>query len=209
VAGFDFFPAALAEGAHALLAGRLRKGAGALALEDELVEFVVETENLEEADAAAVAGAAAAVAADGVFERGDEFGLGGVALENGEIFEQLDLADRLRRGAVGAEAADETLGDDELDGGSDEEGLDAHVDEAGDGAGGVVRVERGEHQVTGEGGADRDLRGVLSRTSPTMMTSGSWRRMERRALAKVRPISVRISVWIHAGDPRTRWGLRR
>ncbi|MOA44842.1 hypothetical protein D3C78_1671750 [compost metagenome] len=27
-----------------------------------------------------------------------------------------------------------------------------------------------------------------SRISPTMITSGSWRRMERRALAKVRPM---------------------
>lgn len=122
VAGFDFFPAALAEGSHALFAGGLGEGAGALAFQDELVELVVEAENLEETDAAAVAGAAAAVAADGVLERGDEFGLGGVAFEDGERLEELDLANGLGGAAVRAEAADEALGDDELDGGGDEEG---------------------------------------------------------------------------------------
>ncbi len=43
----------------------------------------------------------------------------------------------------------------------DEERLDAHVDEAGDGAGGVVGVHGGEHEVAGERGLDRDLGGLL------------------------------------------------
>ena len=39
-----------------------------------------------------------------------------------------------------------------------QERLDAHVDQARDRAGGVVGVQRGEHQVTGEGRLDRDFR---------------------------------------------------
>src|SRR2546429_8882726 len=35
-----------------------------------------------------------------------------------------------------------------------------------------------------------------SRVSPTRMTSGSWRRKERRAAAKVRPISSLIWTWL-------------
>ena len=96
-----------------------------------------------------------------MLERGDEFGLGGVAFEDGERLEELDLADGLGGAAVRAEAADEALGNDELDGGGDEEGLDAHIHEARDGAGCVVGVERGENQVAGKRGADRDLGGVF------------------------------------------------
>jgi hypothetical protein len=64
-------------------------------------------------------------------------------------------------GALRAEAADEALGDDQLDGRGHEEGLDAHVDEARDGAGRVVGVDGGEDEVAGERGADGDLGGVL------------------------------------------------
>ncbi len=35
-----------------------------------------------------------------------------------------------------------------------------------------------------------------SRISPTMMMSGSWRRKERRAAAKLRPISSCICTWL-------------
>src|SRR6185503_17950315 len=39
-----------------------------------------------------------------------------------------------------------------------QEWLDAHVDQTGDGAGGVVGVQGGQHQVTRERGLDGDLR---------------------------------------------------
>ncbi len=161
VAGFDFFPAALAEGAHAVFASGIGEGAGGFAAEDELVHLVVEAEDFEEADAAAVTCAAAAVAADGGVEGVDEFGFGFGDAEDGEVFAELDLVDWRRARALGAEATDEALGDDELDGGSDEERFDAHVDETRDGAGGVVGVECREYQVTGERGADGDLGGVF------------------------------------------------
>ena len=39
----------------------------------------------------------------------------------------------------------------------------------------------------------------VSRISPIMTMSGSWRRMERRALAKVRPISFLTGTWLMPG----------
>jgi hypothetical protein len=52
-----------------------------------------------------------------------------------------------------------------------------HVDQAVEGREGVVGVERREDQVARQGGADGVLRRfLLSRVSPTMMMSGSWRR---------------------------------
>ena len=62
--------------------------------------------------------------------------------------------------AVRADLAREALGEDEVDRGGDQERLDAHVEQAGDGRRGVVGVQRGEHQVAGERGLDRDLRGL-------------------------------------------------
>ena len=38
-----------------------------------------------------------------------------------------------------------------------------------------------------------------SRISPTMITSGSWRSVLRRAPAKVRPISARVCTWLAPG----------
>ena len=57
-----------------------------------------------------------------------------------------------------ANRAHEALGHNRLDRGGDQEGLDAHVNEAREGARGIVRVQRAEHQVAGQGGANGDLR---------------------------------------------------
>jgi hypothetical protein len=62
--------------------------------------------------------------------------------------------------AVGADAAREALGEDQVDGGRHEERLDAHVEQAGDAAGRVVGVQRREHHVAGE----RRLHGDLARS---------------------------------------------
>ena len=58
-----------------------------------------------------------------------------------------------------AQAADEPLGHDAFDRAGDEERLDAHIDQPREGAGGVVGVQRAEHQVAGE----RRLNGVFGR----------------------------------------------
>ena len=55
-----------------------------------------------------------------------------------------------------ADATDETLGREEVEGRGDVEGLEAHVDQTGDRGGAVVGVQRGEHEVTGERGLDGD-----------------------------------------------------
>ena len=75
VAELDLFPAALAQGAHAVLAGAVGEAARALALQHQLVHLVVESENFKDTDAAAVAGAPATVAADRRFQHFDELAI--------------------------------------------------------------------------------------------------------------------------------------
>src|SRR5205823_4709832 len=62
--------------------------------------------------------------------------------------------------AVAADAARQPLRGDELHRGGYQERLDAHVHQAVDGRGRVVGVQRGEHEVAGEGRLDGDLRGL-------------------------------------------------
>jgi hypothetical protein len=78
--------------------------------------------------------------------------LGGFQAEGAELF----VIEGAGAFAGGAELADETLGEDAADGGGGEEGFDADVRETGDGTRGVIGVQGGEHQVTGEGGVDGD-----------------------------------------------------
>ena len=63
--------------------------------------------------------------------------------------------------AVEADFADQALGDDAFDGGGDQERLEAQVEQAGDGAGGVVGVQGAEDQVAGQGRLHGDLGGFL------------------------------------------------
>ena len=67
----------------------------------------------------------------------------------------LRRADRLR--ALVAGLAHEALGEQAHERRGDEERLDPHVDEPRDAAGGVVRMDSREHEVTGERRGDRDL----------------------------------------------------
>jgi hypothetical protein len=61
--------------------------------------------------------------------------------------------------AMAADAADEALGDAADEGGADQERLDIHLEEAGDGADAVVGVEGREDEMAGLGGADGDFGG--------------------------------------------------
>src|SRR6185437_10858659 len=88
------------------------------------------------------------------------------ALPRKAIGVEAELGELVVRGRVGhlavlAEHADEALGEDADDAGAHQEGLDLHLDEAGDGAGRVVGVDGREHEVAGEGGVDGDLRRLL------------------------------------------------
>ena len=93
--------------------------------------------DLVEADPALVARAAAAGAADGL-----------VGLEVEADVEAVGAHDlgRDRRAALAllAQQPREALGDDAVDRGADEEGLDAHLDQARDRARGVVGVQRAQ-----------------------------------------------------------------
>ena len=103
--------------------------------------------------------------------------------------------------AVRAELAGEALGDDAVDRGGGEEGLDAHLVEAGDRAGGVVGVQRGQHHVAGQRGLDRDPRrlGVADLADHHDVGVGAQDRAQ--AAGEVEP---RLAVDVHlvdAGDP--------
>jgi hypothetical protein len=133
--------AVFAEGHHAELDGFLLEDDAGGALVDELADGVGDVEQFVDAFAAFVAGLVADVAAFSVVE------LLVADLVRGEA----DLGEDGFAGLVGgaatrADFADEALAEDALEGGGDHEGLDAHVDEAGDGAGGVVGVKGGEDQ---------------------------------------------------------------
>src|SRR5690606_26123404 len=56
--------------------------------------------------------------------------------------------------------AHQPLGQDAVDGGGEQVVLDAHVQQAGDAAGGDVGVQRAQHQVAGQRGLDGDARGL-------------------------------------------------
>ena len=60
--------------------------------------------------------------------------------------------------ASAADAPHESLGKHPFQGGRDHEGFHSHVDKSGNGARGVVGVERGEDQVTGQRCLDGDGR---------------------------------------------------
>src|SRR5437870_2920581 len=105
-------------------------------------------------DAAAHAGEVAGGAGLAAVEGADAEALGEVAVGDEAV-----LVGLVGLAAVLADATGEALGHDEEEGGGDEEGGDAHVEEPGDGGGAVVGVEGGEDEVAGEGGADADLGG--------------------------------------------------
>ena len=81
-----------------------------------------------------------------------------------------------------------------------EERLDAHLGEAGDRRRRVVGVQRGQHEVARERRLDAMRAVSASRISPTMITSGSARSIERRPLAKVSPDLAFTCSWLMPGS---------
>ena len=147
-----FCEARAAEGDHALLEALPLDLDRGRAGEDELADLFGDLEDLDERDAALVAGVVALLAALALHD------LHGLRVLRREAEGDEDLRrDFRRRLAVRADAPDEALRRDEDDGRRDEVRLDAHVHEAVDRGGRVVRVERREHEVARERGLDRDL----------------------------------------------------
>ena len=123
------------------------------AVRDEFLHRLGEQDDFVNRESAGKAGHAAAVAA---FRR---INVAGNVQRNAEL--ALVLLGNLARGfAMRAKFPDEALSQKGAHGGGDEKRLHAHVDEPADAAHRVVGVERGEHQVTGERGADGDFRGL-------------------------------------------------
>ena len=113
------------------------------------------TQHLVDADAAAVAGAEALGAADGVVE------LDALARRGAEA-ELLParVADGLGLAAVPAQAAHETLGHEAAPGRGHQVAGHAHLDEAVDGCRGVVGVQGAEDLMAGDGGVGGHLGGL-------------------------------------------------
>src|SRR3989475_472193 len=125
-------------------------------LQGELPEVIVQQHHLVDAGAPAVAGLVALIAAGRLVEHS-------AARLADRLRSEADLLQLLGRGqvrlaAILAEHAHQPLRQDPDERGGDQEGLDAHVHQAGDGPGGVVGVHGGEDQVAGERRLDGDLR---------------------------------------------------
>ncbi len=82
-----------------------------------------------------------------------------VQLLEGKVGRQIVRVRLIRLAAMRAQATHQALGHHRLDRAGHQERLDAHVGQPRIGTGGVVGVQRAEHQVTGQ----RRLDGVLGR----------------------------------------------
>ena len=122
-AQLDLLEPVLAQAAHAVAHRDLGDRVGGGALDRQAADLVVDGHDLVEADAALVARAAAARAADGL-----------VGLEVGDGREAVgaqDVGGEDRAAlAVRAQRAGQALGDDAVDRAGHEERLDAHLDQA-------------------------------------------------------------------------------
>src|SRR4051812_44145468 len=149
----DLLEAVLVQAAHPLAHGDLGDAVGRGALDGQRTYLLGHGHDLVEADAPAIARAAAARAADGLV--GLDVGQRGEAV----VAHDLGREDRAAL-AVLAQRPGQALGDDAVQGAGDEEGLDAHLDEAADRARRVVGVQRREDEVARERALDGDLGGL-------------------------------------------------
>ncbi len=121
------------------------------AVVDHVARLVVGHEELVDSGAALVAGEVAGTASDSAVDA-----IGHAAPED-RFLRRAGLVGRL---ALGAELAHQALCQHAVQRRGEQVRLDAHVDQARDGAGRVVGVERGEHQVAGERCLHGDLCGL-------------------------------------------------
>ena len=118
-------------------------------------DLLAHRQHLEDAVAADVAGLAAVQAAAAALEAV------GCSFSSGMRRAAASSAvGRVLLDAVRADLAHQALGQDADQGGGDQEVRDAQVEQARDRRRRVVGVQRGEHEVAGEGGLHRVLRGL-------------------------------------------------
>src|ERR1700752_19481 len=148
----DFLEARLSKIGDAFLLGLRRNLHRIAAFHDDAADRFRAGHNLVDTDTALVARSALA-AAFGVENREAPFD---VCLREALLEQRLggDVDGLL---AIGAEPARQPLGNDQAHRARDGVWLDAHVDETRQSLGGVVRVQRRQHQVAGLRCLDRDL----------------------------------------------------
>gem|GEM_PF-5647415 len=144
----------MAQRTHAFGFGLLRDVERAAVTQDDFLDGLRDRHHLVDADAALVATAAGG-AADGAV------GLPGAVqvFFPESCFEQRFARDVGRRAADGAQAPREALRSDQNHARRDVEGRDTHVAHPSERGRRVVGVQRGEHQVAGLRGLDRDIGG--------------------------------------------------
>ena len=137
---------------HSLLARQLQEFPIPGATPDEFPHLLGDIKHLVHADAPLVADAVATTAP----LRAIQIDILGHAQPLGHLR-------RRRRGLLAgrAQPPGQTLGHHQVQRRGQRRGLDAHVQQAGDGGGCIVRVQRGKHQVTGLRRVHRDLGRLL------------------------------------------------
>ncbi len=122
--------------------------------DDHVAHFVANNQQLVDAEATLVAGVAARLAAHAlvVFRKFVAHAFERFANRAGWFVDGATLR---------ANATDEPLGQDHVQGGADQIRLDPHVDQPRDGRASVVGMERAEDQVAGQGSLNRGTRGFL------------------------------------------------
>ena len=156
IASDNLLPRTLTHGNHAFFCGLGAQRGNGGAAGDEILHGVGDGADFHNSHTPAVAGAAAFPAAD---RRQDVVLLRDREAKGAEIAIVVLVFFR-RCAAVRAEPADEALGEKGAHRGSDQKRLNSHVQQTGDASHGVIGVQGAENEVTGEGAADGDFRGL-------------------------------------------------
>ena len=140
---------------------RLLDDVGATSLDDEVLDFVVDEQQLEDARSTYVSGvetrfaAGSLVKLDVAFSEAAQF-----------CFHRFDVAWLMWLLAVRADHAQKSLGHHTYHRRRDQVGFDAHIDQPRNRGGRVVGVERAENKVTRQGEFYRDIRGFFIMNLP-------------------------------------------
>ncbi|CEE79469.1 conserved hypothetical protein [Xanthomonas citri pv. citri] len=144
----------LVHGAHAGLAGQLFDFAHAGTAHHRTAQFVVHHQEFDDGGASKIPGRCGGRGTRAI-QKDVALRLQAAQIELGDFFRR----SRIALGIGQVEFAHQTLRQDAVDGGGEQIILHAHVEQTGDAAGRVIGVQRGQHQVAGERGLDRDACG--------------------------------------------------
>ena len=154
-AQLHFAPAVLPEGAHPLSPRCRRQGGGGRPVHHQRPHRLIHHHQFMDAGSPLVAQHAAFIAAHALVERRG----GNLRFRETALYQVFPIHP-LRCLAMRTDGPDQSLRHDGFHRGGHEEGLDPHVDQTRERAGGVVGVKGAENQMTRQGRADRDLGGL-------------------------------------------------